>query len=587
MPKSSDSEFRLPAVVRASIAFLLPYVQTKGLFRVPGVASDIEKLTKKFRSGKDINLTKKQYDPHTIAGLLKRFFRDLDEPLLTLELYDCFLAAVAVPDDDIQLQCLSKVVSLLPTVNYFILAALLEFLVFVSSFSDVNCMAAANLGVVFAPSLLRSSALDPCEQLADSQYSVSVIEQLINHFRELFPVDVCPLSPRSQRRTPSQIKMERSSSVDSKSARRLLPKNKSTGLSNSMPLNTNSPKHQQQLRQMKRRTIRAGKNRVVQPPADIPPYQSTTTNNKSNVVLTMSKPNVFSSSSSSSSSSNAFSTSTPQLTTGPPEIPRRRDLRKSMMIFEKKLQRGSLLVANHQPNYEQLMVYRNKPLPELPTGAKNSTSSSSSSSTSSPTSPTSPTKPTIPPKPRLPPKSTINSNSGPRKLTTQKRKPAPPVPRKFVVTTNGQTTVTHSHQFTTSTSYSSSPPSAAERPSSASFLPPSRPAPKPQPVRGIRPLPKAPPRKPSFKFVVERSNPSVIRHHEARRQEAIRRSKQSWLEKKLSQRPGTVELRRSRILKSEDQAQKNQQAQKTIDTFLRSRPLPKPPTGLPVHPNQH
>jgi hypothetical protein len=31
--------------------------------------------------------------PHTVAALLKLYFRELPEPLVTFELYDCFIAA--------------------------------------------------------------------------------------------------------------------------------------------------------------------------------------------------------------------------------------------------------------------------------------------------------------------------------------------------------------------------------------------------------------------------------------------------------------------------------------------------------------
>ena len=35
-------------------------------------------------------------DPHVVAGLLKQYLRELPEPLLTFELYDCFLAAAGL-----------------------------------------------------------------------------------------------------------------------------------------------------------------------------------------------------------------------------------------------------------------------------------------------------------------------------------------------------------------------------------------------------------------------------------------------------------------------------------------------------------
>jgi hypothetical protein len=43
--------------------------------------------------GKDPDLDTKCTSPHTAAALLKLFFRKMPEPLLTFELYDCFMAA--------------------------------------------------------------------------------------------------------------------------------------------------------------------------------------------------------------------------------------------------------------------------------------------------------------------------------------------------------------------------------------------------------------------------------------------------------------------------------------------------------------
>ena len=48
-------------------------------------------------AGKDPDLEAKCTSPHTAAALLKLFFRKMPEPLLTFELYDCFMAANCKP----------------------------------------------------------------------------------------------------------------------------------------------------------------------------------------------------------------------------------------------------------------------------------------------------------------------------------------------------------------------------------------------------------------------------------------------------------------------------------------------------------
>jgi hypothetical protein len=48
-----------------------------------------------FVAGDDIDMSE-ILDPHVCASLLKQYFRELPEPLLTYEFYDCFLAAACM-----------------------------------------------------------------------------------------------------------------------------------------------------------------------------------------------------------------------------------------------------------------------------------------------------------------------------------------------------------------------------------------------------------------------------------------------------------------------------------------------------------
>ncbi len=68
-------------------------LKLEGLFRVSGSLTDVRSLSAAFLRGTPPDLSNVQ-DPHTVAGVLKIFFREARDPLLTYELYDCWIAAV-------------------------------------------------------------------------------------------------------------------------------------------------------------------------------------------------------------------------------------------------------------------------------------------------------------------------------------------------------------------------------------------------------------------------------------------------------------------------------------------------------------
>jgi len=52
----------------------------------------VKALKEAFLRGEQVDLESMR-DPHTVAGVLKSFFRDSQDPLLTFELYECWLLA--------------------------------------------------------------------------------------------------------------------------------------------------------------------------------------------------------------------------------------------------------------------------------------------------------------------------------------------------------------------------------------------------------------------------------------------------------------------------------------------------------------
>ena len=66
----------------------------EGIFRISGVSSKIAEYKKKFDKDKPVNF-KEDEDIHVVCGILKLYFRELVDPLLTYSLYDSLLEAIS------------------------------------------------------------------------------------------------------------------------------------------------------------------------------------------------------------------------------------------------------------------------------------------------------------------------------------------------------------------------------------------------------------------------------------------------------------------------------------------------------------
>lgn len=79
-------------VIEACIGCLLHNLKEEGLFRIPGSSSKVRKLKNGFDAG-IVNLEEQVNDPHSVAGTLKSYLRELPEPLLTFSLYNRWIVA--------------------------------------------------------------------------------------------------------------------------------------------------------------------------------------------------------------------------------------------------------------------------------------------------------------------------------------------------------------------------------------------------------------------------------------------------------------------------------------------------------------
>ncbi|KAI8434164.1 hypothetical protein MSG28_012282 [Choristoneura fumiferana] len=103
------------------------------------------------------------YAVHVRASVLKGFFRDLPEPLLTFDLYDDFMLAAEITDPQEKVSSIFTILRKLPKPNFDLVERLIFHLARVALREDSNRMGPNALAIVFAPCILRTHKPQPAQ----------------------------------------------------------------------------------------------------------------------------------------------------------------------------------------------------------------------------------------------------------------------------------------------------------------------------------------------------------------------------------------------------------------------------------------
>lgn len=131
-----------------------------GIFRISGSADDVRRVAQQIDAGDDVDFGALR-DPHLAPVLLKQWLRELPEPLLTFRLYEpAVLLQRTMQERELvgsaaHVDAIKELVALLPKANYATARVLFQLLRVVASHHAVNRMAAMNLSIVFANTVLR------------------------------------------------------------------------------------------------------------------------------------------------------------------------------------------------------------------------------------------------------------------------------------------------------------------------------------------------------------------------------------------------------------------------------------------------
>uniref|UniRef100_A0A224XGN9 Putative tumor suppressor protein n=2 Tax=Panstrongylus TaxID=65342 RepID=A0A224XGN9_9HEMI len=194
----------LPTCIQMALSWLRANALDQvGLFRKPGVRSRIQKLKSMAESqGDEINYEGQQ--AFDVADMVKQYFRELPEALLTNKLSDTFIAIFQHVPVSLRIEAMQCALLLLPDDHREALHHLLQFLSEVAAHAPTNQMTASNLSVCLAPSLFhwttaplsRSASVSPRRnhgvpdprQLGHNKAAHDCLLALIKNHRELFTI---------------------------------------------------------------------------------------------------------------------------------------------------------------------------------------------------------------------------------------------------------------------------------------------------------------------------------------------------------------------------------------------------------------
>ncbi|BGO95571.1 hypothetical protein NBRC10512_007828 [Rhodotorula toruloides] len=182
-------------------------LDSMGIYRLSGTTSRVQRLKTALDrdlEGTDLLSDENLSDINDIAAVLKLWFRELPEPLLTWELYHQFIDAAKIENDRLRHIRLHERVNDLPDPNYATLKFLMGHLDKVAALEHLNQMSVSNLSIVFGPNLLGAPPAHLAGMypppggadgangattgggLQDMQWQCKCIETILSHYQEIF-----------------------------------------------------------------------------------------------------------------------------------------------------------------------------------------------------------------------------------------------------------------------------------------------------------------------------------------------------------------------------------------------------------------
>ncbi|QRV89091.1 Rho GTPase-activating protein 12 [Ceratobasidium sp. AG-Ba] len=166
-------------------------LENVGIYRVSGTTSRVQKLKGLLdRDVESVDLESDEWssDINNVTSVLKLWFRELPEPLMTWELYGSFVEAAQIEGERLRGIRLHEHVNALPDANYSTLKFLMGHLHKIAEHEHVNQMSRSNLAIVFGPTLLgrREGEEALGAKVQDMSWQCKAIETILDKYVDIF-----------------------------------------------------------------------------------------------------------------------------------------------------------------------------------------------------------------------------------------------------------------------------------------------------------------------------------------------------------------------------------------------------------------
>uniref|UniRef100_A0A3B5LPM0 SLIT-ROBO Rho GTPase-activating protein 1 n=1 Tax=Xiphophorus couchianus TaxID=32473 RepID=A0A3B5LPM0_9TELE len=182
-----DSGQPIPVVVESCIRYINLYgLQQQGIFRVPGSQVEVNDIKNAFERGEDPLVDDQtDHDINSVAGVLKLYFRGLENPLFPKERFLDFISTTKLDSGGERAHHLQQIIVTLQRPVIIVMRYLFAFLNHLSQYSDENMMDPYNLAICFGPTLMPIP--DDQDPVACQAHVNEVIKTIIIHHEAIFP----------------------------------------------------------------------------------------------------------------------------------------------------------------------------------------------------------------------------------------------------------------------------------------------------------------------------------------------------------------------------------------------------------------